>query len=327
MNERMTEAQRDMAATWLVRRQAGPLSPADETAFRSWIAADSRHAEALGEAEALWRQLEEPGRRLAGRFAAVRPRRRGRLAALLRPLVALPALGAAVCTALALWVFAPTAIVDLAADAVTARGEIRDLALPDGSVLHLAADSAVGLDFGDGRRRVELRRGEAFFEIRPGLSAPFTVAAGDARIRVVGTRFNVGRFGEDAEVTVAEGVVEVAAGSATVRLTAGQQVAAENGALSAVRTVDPADASAWMHGRLVFHRQPLAHVVAALQRQGPGRILLSGDRLAQMRVSGTFPAGDPDGALAALSGSLGLGLSTVTPWVRILQDGGTDPGS
>lgn len=327
--ESMTEAQHDAAATWAVRRQDGPLSRADEAAFRSWIAADPHHAAALREAEALWSQLEEPGRRLADRFAASgrQPKRRGRLAALLRPLIVLPALGAVACTALALWVFAPSAVADLGADAVTARGEIRDLALPDGSVLHLAADSAVGLDFGDGRRRVELRRGEAFFEVRPGLPAPFTVAAGDARIRVVGTRFNVGRFGEDAEVTVAEGVVEVAAGPAMVRLTAGQQVAAENGTLSAVRSVDPADASAWMHGRLVFHRQPLAHVVAALQRQGPGRILLSGDRLARMRVSGTFPAGDPDGALAALSGSLGLGLSNVTPWVRILRDGETDPGS
>ncbi len=93
--EPMTEAQRDAAATWLVRRQAGPLSPADEAAFRSWIAADPRHAEALGEAEALWRQLEEPGRRLADRFAADgrRQKRRGWLATLLRPLVALPAAG------------------------------------------------------------------------------------------------------------------------------------------------------------------------------------------------------------------------------------------
>jgi len=325
MSEPMTETQRDAAATWLVRSQDGPLSPADEAAFRSWIAADPRHAEALREAELLWGQLEEPGRRLADRFAAGSRRQKGRgwLATLLRPLVALPALGVAACAALALWVFAPSAIADLGADAATARGEIRDLALPDGSVLHLAADSAVGLEFGDGRRQVELRRGEAFFEVRPGLPAPFTVTAGDARIRVVGTRFNVGRFGDDAEVTVTEGVVEVAAGPATVRLTAGQQVAAENGTLSAIGTVDPADAAAWMQGRLVFHRRPLDRVVAALQRQGPGRILLSGDRLAGMRVSGTFPAGDSDRALAALSASLGLDLTEVTPWVRILQAGET----
>ena len=321
--EAMTQAQRDAAATWLVRRQAGPLSPADKAAFRSWITADPRHATALQEVEVLWGQLEEPGRRLAERFAVDRRRRRLRLGALLHPLAALPALGAAACAALALWVFAPSAIVDLGADAVTARGEIRDLALPDGSVLHLAADSAVGLAFGDGKRQVELRRGEAFFEVRPGLPAPFTVTAGDARIRVVGTRFNVGRFGDDAEVTVTEGVVEVAAGPATVRLTAGQQVAAENGILSAIGTVDPADAAAWMQGRLVFHRRPLDRVVAALQRQGPGRILLSGDRLAGMRVSGTFPAGDSDRALAALSASLGLDLTEVTPWVRILQAGET----
>lgn len=325
MSEPMTEAQRDAAAIWLVRRQDGPLSPADEAAFRSWIAADPRHAAALREAELLWGQLEEPGRRLADRFAAgvQRQKRRGRLAALLRPLVALPALGAVACAALALWVFAPSAIADLGADAVTARGEIRDLTLPDGSVLHLAADSAVGLAFGDGLRRVELRRGEAFFEVRPGLPTPFTVTAGDARIRVVGTRFNVGRFGDDAEVTVTQGVVEVTAGPASVRLTAGQQVSAENGRLSAIGTVDPADATAWMQGRLVFHRRPLDRVVAALQRQAPGRIMLSGDRLAGMRVSGTFPAGDPDGALAALSGSLGLGLTEVTPWVRILRSGDT----
>jgi transmembrane sensor len=58
-------------------------------------------------------------------------------------------------------------------------------------------------------RFVELVKGEALFEVRPDPRRPFTVTAGDASIRDVGTRFNVYRGADNTTVSVLEGEVQV----------------------------------------------------------------------------------------------------------------------
>lgn len=64
--------------------------------------------------------------------------------------------------------------------------------LSDGSVVILKKGSilTVNLDFGDDTRDVNLT-GEAYFKVRPDERKPFVVAAGEARIRVMGTEFAV----------------------------------------------------------------------------------------------------------------------------------------
>ncbi len=53
--------------------------------------------------------------------------------------------------------------------------------------------------------------------------APVIVQAGETRVRVVGTRFRVVRFGEAARVQVQEGVVEVSARGSSLRVRAGEE--------------------------------------------------------------------------------------------------------
>ena len=67
-----------------------------------------------------------------------------------------------------------------------------EVSLPDGSKVYINrnSDFSYRKNFGKQGRDVKLT-GEAFFEISPDVSKPFIIDAGKAKVRVVGTSFNV----------------------------------------------------------------------------------------------------------------------------------------
>lgn len=75
--------------------------------------------------------------------------------------------------------------------------------LPDGSTIFLNRNSELRYksDFGRFSRSVKLK-GEAFFEIAPDKEKPFTIDAGKAVVKVVGTSFSVLTENQDSEVEV-----------------------------------------------------------------------------------------------------------------------------
>ncbi|HOP57891.1 MAG TPA: FecR domain-containing protein [Bacteroidales bacterium] len=79
----------------------------------------------------------------------------------------------------------------------------REVILPDGSNVFLNRNTylAYRSDYGKAERNVELK-GEAFFEVSSDTGNPFTVDAGKARIKVLGTSFNVITDNPEAEVEV-----------------------------------------------------------------------------------------------------------------------------
>ncbi len=160
------------------------------------------------------------------------------------------------------------------ATAEAGPGERVQVVLPGGTQVALNAGSSLrwargfswlpGVDRGD---RVVHLSGEAFFDVtRDG--RPFRVETSHARVRVLGTRFNVRvRPGEGTLVAVDEGSVEVvdAAASAVV-LTAGQRVTAGQGALR-VLTAGADPVAAWRRGGFSATDAPLASVVQELERR------------------------------------------------------------
>jgi transmembrane sensor len=102
--------------------------------------------------------------------------------------------------------------------------------LEDGSRVELSPRAQLRLLKNQKREvRLELRGGRARFAVAHDRTRPFEVEAGSAEIRVVGTRFELGRSresgGERVDVAVSEGVVEVRrAGEREVRtLRAGER--------------------------------------------------------------------------------------------------------
>jgi DNA-directed RNA polymerase specialized sigma24 family protein len=89
------------------------------------------------------------------------------------------------------------------------------------------------------------------------------------------------------------------------------QVASPLTDVGEVMTVDVEAAFAWQHGRLVFYRARLSEVIEAIGRYRPGRIVILNSEVAARRITGSFPADDPDAALAALQTIVGFQRDTI----------------
>ncbi|WP_241117998.1 FecR family protein, partial [Achromobacter xylosoxidans] len=92
----------------------------------------------------------------------------------------------------------------------TQVGELRSVALPDGSRAELNSRSHIRVRFGEAERRVELVAGEALFSVEKNTGRPFVVDAGLGTAVVTGTRFDVRRDAEQVRVLVESGSVKVA---------------------------------------------------------------------------------------------------------------------
>jgi transmembrane sensor len=88
-------------------------------------------------------------------------------------------------------------------------GERRSITLADGSTVDLNARSKLRVEFSKNERRVELLDGQALFQVAKDKNRPFIVASGEARVRAVGTQFDVYRKDSGTTVTVLEGRVAV----------------------------------------------------------------------------------------------------------------------
>src|SRR5690606_33638330 len=88
-------------------------------------------------------------------------------------------------------------------------GERRTETLPDGTEVVLNTDSALEMRYSKGRRYIEVKQGEAQFEVAHDASRPFVVSIGEDTVTALGTRFQVRREQGSAIVTLLEGSVEV----------------------------------------------------------------------------------------------------------------------
>lgn len=91
----------------------------------------------------------------------------------------------------------------------TDRGERREVALADGSVVQIDPESSLRFDYGTDVRRVYLEHGRALFHVAKNPRRPFVVWADDTTVRAVGTSFAVEQGQGGVVVTVAEGKVAV----------------------------------------------------------------------------------------------------------------------
>jgi transmembrane sensor len=142
--------------------------------------------------------------------------------------------------------------------------------LPDGSRLFLNRNSELSYraNFGKHSRDVKLN-GEAFFEISADASKPFTIDAGNARVKVVGTSFNViSKNAESAvEVYVKTGKVMLSdnSGSKTILLDPGFVGTMDSNISGKTININQNYLS-WNTGLLVYQGQKLDVVFKDLKR-------------------------------------------------------------
>lgn len=275
------------ALDWRRRLHAAPGDRALRVAHADWLAADAAHADAYERLERVWRGT--------GGLSPVHTR-----PAWCRPPRRLTVAAAALAACLAL-VLLPRAWTGLRADYRTGVAQTEQVVLSDGSVVHLDAVTALGLDFQGDRRAVTLLDGQAFFEVSPDAARPFTVDAGGVTVTVVGTAFDVRRGKGTVSVAVRSGAVTVAAAGAETRLRPGDRMVVDtDGGTWTTQPVAPALVAPWLGGRLVVDGATIAEVVDEIRRYHPGLILLRDDDLAGRRIAGVYDLTDPQAALRAV---------------------------
>jgi transmembrane sensor len=282
---------REAAALFIARRAEG-LTMSEQQLLADWLAKDEGNRRLFENADRAWQTFaDSEGDEIlvAMRAHARAPRPRSwtqwRPAAAAAA-VALVAIGVA-------WFLVPTAQTF---EYATARGEVKEFQLPDRSGLTLDGESAVTGRFSTERRSVELQRGRALFAVAHDSSRPFTVTAAGRRVVAVGTRFDVNLMADGLTVTLLEGRVNIESLDTTmapVTLSPGQQYIERHGK-GEIRPVGAAGESAisWRKGFVNFDDQPLAEAVAIMNRYSPDQIVIGDAKVASLRVSGQFRAGD-----------------------------------
>ena len=167
--------------------------------------------------------------------------------------------------------------------------------LPDGTVVWLNAGSRLSYsqNFGINERLIELV-GEGYFEVARNERLPFSVTTDHLQVRVLGTKFNLRDYPEDADATVslAEGSVALLVRTAPeeeFRLRPDQRASLDKqtGRLS-VENAEAATATQWTDGRLVYDGESLETIVRDLERNYSITITVSDDSLLKLHFYGAF---------------------------------------
>lgn len=142
--------------------------------------------------------------------------------------------------------------------------------LPDGSSIYLNRNTLLSYrkNFGDKTRSVSLS-GEAFFDIAPDVSKPFSINAGKAIVKVVGTSFNVITQNDEkaVEVYVKTGKVELSDSSGTKSMfLEPEYIGIMNSKISDKTINKNKNYLSWNTGLLVYDGEKLNDVLKDLKR-------------------------------------------------------------
>ena len=299
------------AADWLARLGAG-ADDESHAAFRRWYEADRRHAEAYDRMAAIWsgasRVSAPPAAAAIDETVRRLPRRSFGLA-----IAACFVGGIALISVLlfgARWL--PDPASEQPQTFATAIGEIREIALPEGSRLVLDSGSRVEARFTTSERVLTLTEGRARFIVAHE-SRPFIVRAASNEVVATGTIFDVSLIQSRLAVVLIEGSVEVrqrrgGRDGGGQRLEAGQRLVISGGEAAGVRRPVSRGETLWPTRMLEFDDTPLQEAVALVNRYSRVQVSLGDARIGDLRVSGAYRAGDVIGFARSLAAAFSLRL-------------------
>jgi transmembrane sensor len=287
------------AAVWMTLLRSPDRTEKMDRGLKRWLAAHPGNVAAFEAASTAW---EAAGMLPRGPFPHHLAGRQGGVRRAIRP-----ALAAAVLATLAvtgIWLQGRHAGV------ATDIGEQRILTLQDGTRVFLNTDTRVVVRYGERRRVVELKSGEAYFDVaKHGPGWPFVVTAGGQQVHAVGTAFVVRRDSNRLLVTLLEGKVTVALaqkGGAPIALSPGQRLTLEERQPPKVDEPVLEKVTAWRAGYLDLPVMPLEEAVAEMNRYSRTRIRIAESESAVIPISGVFRAGDNVSFANAVADAYGL---------------------
>lgn len=322
--ERLAEA-----SVWIARLHGDTRGRATEQGLRRWLQEDPDNVRAFELATEVWDDAENlrsvvPFRPLTP--VEHRPR--------WRPV-------AAVLACAMLLVVVGVAWFEYAGVIATKVGEQRQLVLEDGTRVFLNTDTRIVVKYDEKARRVELRRGEALFNVAKQPSWPFIVVAGDRQVRAVGTSFVVRKDAQRVAVILVEGKVLVSPvvpaltefaqptidppdaieespsvpasarqGNGAIALAAGQRLTFSAGAPARLDAPSVEKTTAWRRGQVILDDTPLQAAVAEMNRYNETKLVIEDPATRGLLVNGLFQAGDSSHFANAVAHAYGLTVVT-----------------
>ncbi|GLO13250.1 hypothetical protein PPUJ20028_18310 [Pseudomonas putida] len=303
MNASFSPQVAEQAVHWLIESQGDDFGQAQQLAFDRWLQADLEHQRA-------WAHIQQVNQRLRGVSSPVvhATLQAPQSSARRRALKALLLVGVASATGLGLQQHNP--LPGMMADYRSPIGQRRRMQLGDGSVLQLNTRSAADVRFDGQQRLVQLFEGELALQVASD-SRPLQLHTGEGVLLLDSGRFNVRRFDGYSLVSVFEG----GASAQGQPLMAGQQ-ARFTGAWRSVSALDR-NVGAWVDGMLVASQMRLADFLAELGRYRHGQLRCS-ERVADLRISGSYPLDDSERILQMLEVALPVRVKQFTRyWVTV----------
>ena len=305
--ERLAEA-----GVWVARLHSGEPDKAAIAGVKQWLRAHPINVRALELCTEIWE--ESANLRRITLFATQIPAapRRYRLSSMAAAAAAL-----ALVAGILLWLVPR-------ADIATEVGEQRLVTLKDGTHVFLNTATRVAVKYDATARLVELKTGEALFEVAKRPTWPFIVKAGDRQIRALGTSFVVRRDETQTAVTLVEGTVTVTADGSAPRVRAAPAGPSETQAAPQAFTLTPGQrltflagqarldttsldtAIAWRRGEIIFDDTPLSAAVSELNRYSTDKLVVDQPQAQAILVTGLFQTGDSLSFAHAVAESYGL---------------------
>lgn len=307
------------ALEWLDRMRSGAFTGAEHGDFVTWVRSSPQNARAIFEARALEGEiaevlhdqpfeLEDLSGKLVSRFWTAK-----RI-----PSMTAGVIVAVVAAGLLLWGSSHTASWS------TGPGEWKSISLRDGSLVRIGPNTDLSASFNDSRRLISLSRGAAMFKVAHDRDVEFIVDAGISTTRDVGTAFAVERLTPtDVVITVDEGIVAIRGANRTsdkdeVVVSAGNQARVKRDGPIVVANVDVRSALAWVDKKIVFDDVRLADAVATLNRLTDKTFVLADTAIADVQISGIFPASSSDAFTDYIRGR-GIGVVCTNPTTILLR--------
>jgi transmembrane sensor len=170
-------------------------------------------------------------------------------------------------------------------------GAVKADTLPDGSVVTLNKNTAFARpqQFLGNVRKVELKDGEAFFDITPDKAKPFIITVSGTTVKVVGTSFNIKTRSGRTEVIVETGVVQVTKGGRVITLRPGEKtlIYTDSKALTKVKNPDLLY-QYYRTKQFIADDTPLWRMVEVLNEAYNSHITISNQALRNLPLNSVF---------------------------------------
>jgi len=195
--------------------------------------------------------------------------------------------------------------------------------LPDGTVGWLNSGSSLSYSIPFNNNRKVTLDGEAWFDVNHNEKSPFEISAGNSKVKVLGTSFNVSAYrgAQYIEVVLQQGKVEFYPDniSQKVLMTPSQKLVFSNGKIDLTIT-DPSKYEAWTDGKLVFRGDNMTEVAGRIERWYNVKVILADKDLEKYSFRATFEDDSLEEVLRLLSLTSPIGYK-IAP--RMMKSDGT----